>query len=388
MRREFMNFTRLSSILPGAAFLVLLFTPLVLDLVGHRESSAAMENRATADCPSPSLLWCSFPAYAARFERYYNDSFPLRPELIRWNNLARLTLFGESPVKGVRTGREGWLFYATEWVLEDYENVMPYKPEELEAIGRILEERRQWLARRGIRFLVVVPPNKHTIYPEYLPPALHKLGKESRLDQVARYLQAYPEIQFIDLRPALFREKARQRLYHRTDTHWNDYGAFVGYQEIMERVSRAFPRVKRLSWEDFRVEIEPEGKGGDLAGMLSLADVIHEERIRLVPRFAPRAVDGARSYPDPVHHPGRERVIKETGDSSLPKVLVFRDSFTWPLIPFLGESFQSAVFLWTFDFLPEIIEQEKPDVVILECVERYLNALTLENPLEVQKVLP
>ena len=205
------------------------------------------------------------------------------------------------------------------------------------------------------------PPNKHTVYSEYLPPTLHKLGKESRLDQVARYLQAYPEIQFIDLRPALFREKARRRLYHRTDTHWNDYGAFVGYQEIMERVSRAFPQVKRLSWEDFRVDIEPEGKGGDLAGMLSLSDVIHEERIRLVPRFTPRAVDGTRSYPDPVHHPGRERVIKETGDRSLPKVLVFRDSFAWPLIPFLGESFQSAVFLWTFDFLPEIIEQEKPE---------------------------
>lgn len=40
--------------------------------------------------------------------------------------------------------------------------------------------------------------------------------------------------------------------------------------------------------------------------------------------------------------------------------------------------------MWTFDFLTELIEREKPDLVILECVERYINALTLENPAEVK----
>jgi hypothetical protein len=80
-------------------------------------------------------------------------------------------------------------------------------------------------------------------------------------------------------------------------------------------------------------------------------------------------------------------VVKDTGDPRLPKALVFRDSFSWQLIPFLSESFRSVVYVWTFDFLPELIEREQPDVVILECVERYLNALLLDNPPKVRAAL-
>jgi hypothetical protein len=46
-----------------------------------------------------------------------------------------------------------------------------------------------------------------------------------------------------------------------------------------------------------------------------------------------------------------------------------------------------VVYVWTFDFLPELIEREQPDVVILECVERYLNALLLDNPPKVRAAL-
>jgi len=126
------------------------------------------------------------------------------------------------------------------------------------------------------------------------------------------------------------------------------------------------------------------GPGGDLARLLSLEDVIGEERIILAPKVTLRAVDGVRDYPDPVLEPDRDMVVKVTGDPTLPKLLVFRDSFASNLIPYLSESFQSSVFIWTHAFLPEIIERERPDIVILECVERYLSALTIENPAELK----
>jgi len=126
------------------------------------------------------------------------------------------------------------------------------------------------------------------------------------------------------------------------------------------------------------------GDGGDLANMLALKELLKEERITMTPKAGLRAIVSNRDYPDPVSIAGREMVVRETGDPRLPRVLVFRDSFGWALIPLLSESFQSSVYVWTFDFLPELIEREKPDVVILECAERYINALTLENPETVQ----
>jgi len=377
---------RLTQIIVTVSFLVMLAAPHVVEFAVGRASTASVEKRAMAKRPDSHLILESFSDYAGQFEKYYNDSFGLRDSLIRWNNLLRLWIFDESPVRGVRLGREGWLFYANEWALEDYENVMPYKPEELASIRRIVEERRAWLEQRGIKFFVMVAPDKHTIYGEYLPPAIHKIGKESRVDEVVKDLESNLGIEFIDTREALFRAKPSQRLYHRMDTHWNDYGAFVGYSELMERIALYFPNVRKLSLDDYTVSVSEE-EGGDLAGMLSLSDRIKEERITLIPRFMPRAVDGARPYPDPVdtaEYPGRNMVVKETRDPRLPKALVFRDSFSWPLIPFLAESFQSVVFVWTFDFLPDLIEREKPDLVILECVGRYINALARENPAEIE----
>jgi alginate O-acetyltransferase complex protein AlgJ len=364
-------------------FAIMIGAPALVDGLGHGGSTASIEKREAASKPDGALLWSSFSAYTNNFENYFNDSFSLRGRLIRWNNLMRLKLFDESRVKGVRVGRDGWLFYADEWALEDYENVIPYRPEDLVKIRTVLEQRRVWLEQRGISFFAIVPPNTQTIYPEYLPPAVHKLGKKSRLDQVAEYLKAYPEIELVDVRGALLNAKGAQRLYNRTDSHWNDYGAFIAYDALMQRVEKYFPNVKRLAIEDFTVKTE-EGKGGDLARMLSLDEYIKEERITLVPRFTPKATDGVRDYEDPVHHLGREMVVKETRDTRLPKALVFRDSYSWGLIPCLAESFQSVVFLWTFEFLPEIIEREKPDIVILESVERYINALTIENPEKVK----
>lgn len=359
-------------------FFTLLAVPHVDELSKRASSGPSSEKRGLARMPDRSLFLSSFSQYTKQFERFYNDAFGLRNSLIWWNNWLRLVIFNESAVPATRVGRDGWLFYSGEWVLEDYENVMPLKSEEMDAIMRGIEKRRSWLAARGIELVILAVPEKHTIYGEYLPPRIGKLGSESRLDQLARELKDHPEITFIDSRDALLKAKSVGRLYHRTDSHWNDLGAFFAYRLLMERLAQRFPSVPAHGLEDYTVTTTV-GDGGDLAGLLSLKDVIHEERIALVPKFASRAVDAVRPYPDPVDpalYPGRDMVVKETGDPTLPKALVFRDSFSAALIPFLAESFQSVVLVWTFDWLPDLIEQEKPDVVIIECVERYLTGLS------------
>lgn len=51
---------------------------------------------------------------------------------------------------------------------------------------------------------------------------------------------------------------------------------------------------------------------------------------------------------------------------------MFRDSFADLLIPLLSEHFQRIVFSWQYTFDRDIVEREKPDVVIQEMVEREL----------------
>ncbi len=48
-----------------------------------------------------------------------------------------------------------------------------------------------------------------------------------------------PAAAFIDLRPALREAKAHERVYYKTDSHWNYNGAMAGYDVIMREVQRA-----------------------------------------------------------------------------------------------------------------------------------------------------
>ena len=67
--------------------------------------------------------------------------------------------------------------------------------------------------------------------------------------------------------------------------------------------------------------------------------------------------------------------MSKTKDDFLPKVLVFRDSFSDALIPFLAEQFSRGLYMHAFapDF--DLVEEGQPDIVILEVAQRYLGLL-------------
>jgi hypothetical protein len=57
-------------------------------------------------------------------------------------------------------------------------------------------------------------------------------------------------------------------------------------------------------------------------------------------------------------------------------MVMFRDSFGSALVPLLAENFRRSVFVWDWnyeaDFFKEVVDKERPDIVIDECGERVL----------------
>jgi hypothetical protein len=62
----------------------------------------------------------------------------------------------------------------------------------------------------------------------------------------------------------------------------------------------------------------------------------------------------------------------ENLDPSLPRTVVFRDSSSSWVLPFVSESFSRIVALGSPHNHEGLIEREKPDVVILELIERWV----------------
>jgi len=58
---------------------------------------------------------------------------------------------------------------------------------------------------------------------------------------------------------------------------------------------------------------------------------------------------------------------------------VIHDSFSGRMRQYIGCGFDEAVFFDYRYYAPEMLEEEDPDIVVLEVVERYLDRLLNDN---------
>lgn len=361
----------LSDTLLVIVFLATLCLP-AADVFFDLDPTRLSEKRRLAPPPPVRLSQPLEVSYTAAFESWWNDNFGFRRSLVVGYSRALLGL-GVSPTPSVILGRSGWLFFAGDEALASYRAVQPFTEAELAAWQRRIETRRDWLAERGIRYLVVIAPNKETIYPEFMPESLNRVRPVTRLDQLVAHLRAHSSVAVVDPRDALRTAKAGGILYLRTDTHWNDVGAWLLYREIVTGLRRWYPELEPTPATEF-APVTRQGWSGDLANMLGMDGRLSEERLLLEPRRV-RLARVADPGPRP-EDAQRKLTAAERGEPSLPRAVMFHDSFGLSLQPFLGESFSRIVFSsgptdWRRNFDAALVERERPAVVIQEIAERF-----------------
>lgn len=332
------------------------------------------ENRLPAKFPVFNERLEGLRDFVAGLESYYNDHFGFRKRLIRWNNHWKHELFLESSLPAVLTGRDGWLYYSGDGMIENHLGTSPFQPDELRQWQSLLETRRDWLARRGIRYLFVIAPNKESIYPEFLPAWMAEAHSVSKLDQFFDYMKTNSTVEVVDLRLVLRVAKKTRRVYLKTDTHWNTDGAFVTHQELMRALSRQLPVPAPLSPSSFKETFTDWKKGGDLARMLGQERTLIEQD---APSFTPLPpLQPLQTNQAPLLLPSKKWDIAGPVFTENPNqtntAIVFRDSFSTSWIPFLGYYFGKVTYLWEETWEPAFIEKEKPTVVIDEVLERFI----------------
>jgi alginate O-acetyltransferase complex protein AlgJ len=349
-------------------FIIGLFLPL---LTTHNQAVSPIEKRRLV--PFPELTWDpkAVQKFPSKFEAFFNDHFGFR------DNLAKIhaglsVILKSSSNPNVLIGLDHWLFYihpADGNSLEDYRGNDPFTDPELKAWKATLETKYQWLKQRGIQYLFVVAPDKHSIYSEYIPTQIRQVGQQSRLDQLLAYLQDSP-VPILDLRPTLRRAKTRGLLYYKTDTHWNDLGAAVAQAEIIRQLAKANPTLTATDYrdEDFALT----GHTGDIAAMLNLSAQLQEMAPKLrnpLPLCNPQTLKG-RPEDNPLL-----ATFSTQCKPGAPRALIWRDSFFNALYPYISQYFSNSLYVWKnpdFNQLEQYVETYRPNIVIEERVERQL----------------
>jgi alginate O-acetyltransferase complex protein AlgJ len=308
------------------------------------------------------------------FIRNFIDNFGFRNSLIRANSLLKLKLLKVDEFPKVLIGKENWLYLIKDDdgnnALDYYRVTRPFTSDKelAEWTQPILDVERQ-CKKRGIKFIVAIAPMKTRVYPEYIPRYLEPLRKTTRLDQLKEYLGKHTDIDFVDMGEAVLEGKKKYIVFLKYDVHWNGYGAFFAYQMLTEKLAHFYPYIKPKTIDDY-APVSGVIPGGDLASMLGLKDMFSETAFVLKPKFNSRAKRGMILYPV---KSSRLSDYFETGDRSLPRAIVFHDSFFNLMKLYLPEHFSRMACFQSYNRIDlSIINVEKPDVVIYEMSESFI----------------
>jgi hypothetical protein len=336
------------------SFLLMLWLPIVASKMNFSSDYKMLGNNRTEE--PPDIKRVPLSEFPRLYEKYFNDNFGLRSSLIRYNNLLKVVLLKTSPMAKVILGKNGFLFYDSDHypgdgvTIKDHRGLAPLTDDELERIRKRLEANRDSLSQMGIAYVLAVAPNKNTIYPEYLPDYINRVHPETRLDQLNDYLAKHSSFRLVDLREALTKAKSMYPTYYPRNSHWNVFGAYIAYAEIMKAVSTAIPQVAIVPLSEFSVT--PEKKpSGDVGDMLAIGDILGDDDMALKQKGTLRK-------------------------QSLGKMIFLRDSFG---------NWLNWYFSFHFDPLIDIqqqhyydlkrIEAEQPRIVVHVIAERYINRL-------------
>ncbi len=365
---------RILNIALSLSFIAAIWLPLTVLLIGLSTGAPLHENRNLAPMPGVPADVESLAAFPALFEAYYNDNFGMRKLLVRCLNSIRSRIPGVVVAGNVLVGDHGWFFNTQDKNIEDYRGLIRLSDRQLATIRDNLEERRRWMAAFGCRYLLVIAPSKWEIYPEYVPGNINRVNEISRLDQITDYLENNSKIYFISLREPLLEVKKKRLVYFKTDTHWNQYGAFIAVQEINKKLSELYPSVRVESVNHYEIE-KQTSTIGNLASMMGLTDLEHSVSMNRKELRQPlREVVQDWLQLD-------NTLYSTAGDeSNLPTAVFFHDSSGDKLRDLLPYSFSRCLFVW--HYLPDAatIERIRPDIVIEEIGQRSMVPRLTKNP--------
>jgi alginate O-acetyltransferase complex protein AlgJ len=270
-------------------------------------------------------------------------------------------------------GSDGWLFLAKRTTMQDYQHSVGLRTEVLLELQTQLDRLDADLRKEGRTLLVVVPPDKASIYPQYMPPEIPVFPRASRLDDLVVMMQSHGTTRIVDLRAALIAASATHQVYYRTDSHWNDLGAYHAYVEIMNALSADDPRLEPHPLADFQERIGGSANR-ELARIMGLRDLV-EPGLELMPEFP----SGTETVTTPLPEV-EDMWVTTSQNAGLPRLLVFRDSFYFWLSKFVEPHFSRTTVvhynrLGDGTSMNDWIGRAAPTIVIIEVVEDSLEQI-------------
>ena len=371
------------SVLLSVIFFGLMTYVFMNDIFGYYTAPkiSIFENRFLARKPFWNIALAD--PYPRAYENFFNDHFPYRFDLFDfYAGAINYRMLHRSPYPNkVNLGKDNWMFFELERPL--YQGSFMIDSSQAAGVVSELHKRAEFFRKKGIKFYFISPPAKQELYPEFLPSRFFRSPGGTATDKIMAELKKDTSINYIDVKQPLLEAKKRgMPLYYKTDTHWNSWGAWFGYLEVMKQMSKDFPRFQPLAESDFTMSY-PVIKGKNLVEVMNLTNYISDEDVIINVKNSKAKTGKLHNYPKHPNSVFPGEYVRYSGDSTLPTLMVISDSFVYSIMPFFDERTKKTVYIYDTGFYgtnDNIVDDVKPDMVLLIIYEPHLvNLIGIPN---------
>lgn len=349
-------------------FIAILSFPFLNDRLDMITDTANLENRRLAKKPRFDLE--HLDPYPAAFDSFYNDNFALRSRIMRGFNYYNCVVLKKSPFpENVIIGSNNWLYMANEDI-KAYRGIEKFSEQELLLLKNEFIKRKHYLASRKSKFYILIAPGKAYVHPDNLPYHYRLKHNSTWGEQLIAYMNKYSDIKFVDLFKTFRKLQAPDPLYYSLDNHWNKNGGYYAAQAFLKELKNEFPQIDLIRDQDYEMKTSPRTIG-NMKQLLGNLDIYQDLEYEPVRRSGFRAKPVTRrDYTPPAEfpHPAEYEIKKEIPGSDKPRLLIFSDSFGEYVFNYTAESFSRTTKIfggWRYVIDKNIVEKEKPDVVLL-----------------------
>ena len=314
--------------------------------------------------------------FSEEFEAWYNDRLPFRTELLTGANFINAEILS-SPSANVIQGKDGWLFY--EKTVPDFMNINELSNKDISRIVTTLSLMQENVNNKGGKFLFVPVPNKNSVYDEYMPDCYTR-EEENNLSRLQQAL-VKSEVNFLDMKKALTDQKAIG-LYHKRDTHWNNFGALIGFNAIMDKLGyehKSYDSVSYTITDNWRGDLDKMlyPIGGFMDNQY-IFDIEYDDFMFTYPVGVTDTQKQLENFMSDKEDNDHRFQTQKTSPTNGSRLFMVRDSFGRALLPFMIDNYDNATFVRTNS--PNMSMVGNNTDMIYEIVERNLSELISTAP--------
>lgn len=356
-------------------FIAVFFLILLIPFVGMSVYHADLSREKKHEEALPSLIRNGRinTGFFQGITDYVADHFAFRQEMITADAGIKAGIFHSSTNEKVIVGKKGWLFFQE--TMNDYQKRNLLSGREIHNCATVVRLIEQGVELQGAEFAFTVAPNKNTLYGKYMPDRFEAGSGEGNLEHLIAEMKKQ-KVHYVDLRTPL--RKGKNQVYHKLDTHWNNLGASIACETLLDYFGKDHIHYENESY------LWKKNFSGDLQGMLFPKsrkkdwNAIYDrpwtyEYVNNVTSTEQMEIQTEnQTQKDDQKNAVKEKQKKQKRHKSL---VMYRDSFGNALVPFMAQEYLKGYFTKEVPYDLSLVDAYKADDVMIELAQRQIPTL-------------